>query len=209
MPTSPWTNIPTILNIVMELAPRPTKVLDVGIGYGKFGFLLREYLTYWNSPDEARSVTVDGIEGFPDYVQALQRQIYDRIFIGDAREVLRQIPDDSYDLVVMVDVIEHFNVPDGSAVLTECQRVGKAVIVSTPRQFWTQGDSWGNEYERHKSLWTRRDFVARGAVAVNKSENWIAVFARSPYQERFTTRYRIWKLGQKWIPRSLRTALGK
>jgi hypothetical protein len=61
MPTSRWDSIPAIVDIVMNLEPTPAKILDVGIGYGKFGFLAREYLTFWNSPDSARVVTVDGV----------------------------------------------------------------------------------------------------------------------------------------------------
>lgn len=147
---------------------------------------------------------IDGIEAFPDYVQSLQREIYDQIMIGDARVILHQLPDDLYDLVVMVDVIEHMTTQDGFAALTDCQRVGKVVIVSTPRQFWKQEASWGNEHERHLSLWTRQDFVRAGAVKVARTENWVAVFARSPYKERFTTRYRLWKLSRRWVRPSRR-----
>lgn len=41
MPTSPFANIPLILETALGLVPKPQSVLDVGIGYGKFGFLLR------------------------------------------------------------------------------------------------------------------------------------------------------------------------
>src|SRR6266496_4491275 len=117
MPTSPWNSIPTILDVAMNLEPRPSKVLDVGIGYGKFGFLSREYLTFWNSPDEARTVQVDGVEAFAGYVGALQEHIYDHVFLGDARDVLPTLGDDSYDLVLMIDVIEHFDKAEGERVL--------------------------------------------------------------------------------------------
>lgn len=117
----------------MNLAPRPNRVLDIGIGYVKFGFLLRKYLTYWNSPAESRPVQIDAIEAFPQYIGLIQRQIHEQIFIGDAREVLPRLRDDSYNLVLMVDVLEHFDKADGAKAIAECQRIGQATIVSTPQ----------------------------------------------------------------------------
>jgi SAM-dependent methyltransferase len=200
MPTSPWSNIPAIFEIVMTLHPRPCRVLDVGIGYGKFGFLCKEYIGFWNSPDKRQPVSVDGIEAFPSYVSCLQREIYDQIFIGDAREILPQLSGDSYDLVILIDVLEHFERADAVRVLAECQRVGKVVVVSTPRRFWPQQASWGNPFECHRSLWRRTDLLSLGAVHVRKGENWIGVFARPPYRERFTLAHRVWQRTHDWVP---------
>ncbi len=204
MPTSPWDSIPAILDIVMNLEPTPAKVLDVGIGYGKFGFLAREYLTFWNSPDSARLVTVDGVEAFPNYVGTLQKEIYDHVFLGDAYELLPALPSDSYDLLLMIDVIEHFEKPAGRKIVQECCRISKAVVISTPREFWHQDDSWGNPFETHRSLWSKHDLLNAGAVRVIGRENWIATFARSPYRERFTRRYQMWTLGNRYCPAWLR-----
>jgi SAM-dependent methyltransferase len=208
MPTSPWDSIPAIFEIVMNLEPRPKRVLDIGVGHGKFGFLSREYLSFWNSPGEAGAVRVDGVEAFPDYIGELQRQIYDQIFLGDAREVLPTLATDSYDLVLMVDVIEHFEKGDGQKILQECCRVGRAVVISTPREFWHQDGSLGNPYETHKSLWTKRDFLDAGAVSVAGGENWIATFAKPPYSEQFTRRYHLWSIGNRYCPAWLRPAVG-
>ncbi|HYJ86791.1 MAG TPA: class I SAM-dependent methyltransferase [Pyrinomonadaceae bacterium] len=204
MPTSPWDSIPTIFDIVMSLEPRPTRVLDVGIGYGKFGFLAREYLTFWNSPESVRRVQVDGVEAFAGYVGTLQEQIYDHVFLGDARDVLPTLDTDAYDLVLMIDVLEHFEKGAGRKVVQECCRVGKAVVISTPRQFWHQDDSWGNPFETHLSLWSKRDLLEAGAVRVAGKENWIATFARAPYRERFTRRYELWSIGNRYCPSWLR-----
>src|SRR5262249_3434676 len=106
----------------------------------------------------------------------------------------------SYDLVLLIDVLEHFEPAEAAKIAVECGRVGKVAIISTPRQFWPQGDSWGNPYERHRSLWTRRDLLKLGAVRVLRAENWIAVFAQDPYRERFTYRYQLWRLANRWLP---------
>ena len=204
MPTSPWTNIAPILEIILDLQPRPSRVLDIGIGYGKFGFLCREYLAYWNSPEEPRPILVDGVEAFPQYVGPLQREIYNQIFTGDAREILPRLAENSYDLVLLIDVLEHFERNVAAKIARECQRVGRVAIISTPTQFWPQEDSWDNPYERHKSLWSKKDLLRLGAVRVRRAENWIAVFAKPPYRDTFTWHYRLWRLGNSYIPAGLR-----
>src|ERR1017187_7491474 len=102
MPTSPWSNITPILDLIMDLSPRPTRVLDVGVGCGKFGLLCKEYLGFWNSPDSQRPVVVDGIEAFPAYLGASQRAIYDSLHVGDARAILPRFTTDAYDLVLLI-----------------------------------------------------------------------------------------------------------
>lgn len=205
MPTSPWSNITPILDLIMDLSPRPTRVLDVGVGCGKFGLLCKEYLGFWNSPDTQRPVVVDGIEAFPAYLGAPQRAIYDSLHVGDAREILPRLPTDAYDLVLLVDVLEHFSRPDGFGILSECRRVGKVFVVSTPREYWPQEDSWGNPYERHQSLWRGHDFRRMGATRVTRAENWLGVFAKTPYAERMTLYYRLWRLGHGFWPAPLLT----
>jgi hypothetical protein len=71
MPTSNPQNISRILEMVIALRPCP--VLDVGVGTGKMGSLLWEYLDLvvwgddklWPPPRRSR---IDGIEGYAAYV---------------------------------------------------------------------------------------------------------------------------------------------
>ncbi len=199
MPTSIWTSLSFILNEIMKLSPTPQSVLDVGLGSGKYGFLCREYLTYWNSP-VPRRITIHGIEAFPDYITPLQKQIYDEIFIGDALSILGSLGTQSYDLLLLIDVLEHFEKTVGHDLLRECQRVAKAVIVSTPSQFWPQGENWGNAAEKHLCLWTKHELKKCGARRVFKKENWIGIFVRPPYDEPFRLRVRLWRLAHKLFP---------
>ena len=139
MPSSPWTSITDILDIMMALTPRPKSVLDIGIGNGKYGFLAKEYLHYWGRRYEQDWKSNDpykivGIEAFPDYVEDIHHLIYDDIKIGDALQILPTLFKFQYDLVFMIDVLEHFDENIGKTVLSECQRVGKATIISTPRE---------------------------------------------------------------------------
>jgi len=192
MPTSTWRSITTILDIIMDLDPRPTRVLDVGIGSGKYGLLCREYLQFWENHlfRHPEKVVIDGIEVFPDYIGDLQRQIYDHIFIGDAANILPQLEYDSYDLVLLIDVIEHFEKAAGQKVLQECQRIAPVLIVSTPRVLVHQPAKWGNPAEEHRALWTRRDLKNCGACWFTIAGTQIAVFARGEYRWQFRPLFR-------------------
>ncbi|MFH1034253.1 MAG: class I SAM-dependent methyltransferase [Pseudomonadota bacterium] len=152
MPSSHPMQINEVLNLIMTLNPQ--SLLDVGVGFGKFGFLAREYLELWDGREAYGDWRrrVDGVEGHGAYITDLHRQIYNHIHIGDARLVLPRIQD-RYDLVLLVDIIEHFNLEDGTALLRQCLRVGRNLLVATPRNFHQQQDAFDNPLERHQFHW--------------------------------------------------------
>ena len=160
MPTSSLHQISDIVEMIVAADPR--SVLDVGVGFGKYGVLAREYLELL----DGRAVyadwrrRIDGIEIFSDYLTGLHRSVYDRIMVGDAAEILPTVPDHEYDLVLLVDVLEHFTPAVGERVLDASLRAGRNVIVSTPLRFFTQ-EGFGNPHEQHRSHWTRADLLAR------------------------------------------------
>ncbi len=155
MPTCDPSVIPTIVREMMRL--RPASVLDVGVGMGKFGLLTREYLEGWGHHRYCRDrwqVQLDGCEIFPQYIQPWHREIYDNLHLGDIRGYPFRAP---YDLVLMVDVIEHFPKPDGLKLLRDL--AAKTIIVSTPN-FKTRGVGRNKEnvHQDHLSVWTAADF---------------------------------------------------
>lgn len=162
MPSSRPELIPFIINIVMQLQPR--SILEIGTGFGKYGFLFREYLDIWGAAaDHERlhrrnwQVRIDGIEYFPAYISDLQRQIYDHLIVGDAMQEIDTLG--SYDLIFLGDVIEHFPKEDGQRLLEKClAHAQRMVMISTPNYFNPQGPEYGNERETHHCLWTREDF---------------------------------------------------
>jgi len=164
MPSSRPELIPFIINFVMELQPR--SILEVGTGFGKYGFLFREYLDIWGAAaNPARlqrsgwQVRIDGIECFAPYISSLQREVYDRIIIGDAQVEIDRLG--SYDLVFLGDVIEHFPKTAGGILLDKCRaHAERAVLVTTPNYFHAQGPEYGNERETHHCLWTAEDFAS-------------------------------------------------
>jgi len=159
MPSSAPNQINQIVQLMMML--KPQSVLDIGIGFGKFGFLAREYLELWdgrNKYDDWQR-RIDGIEANEAYVTDLQKLIYSNIYIGNALEVLPKI-DHIYDLLMMVDIFEHFTPEEGQKLFSECRRKSKAILISTPKVVKAQDDVFDNEYEQHRSQWHEQNFIA-------------------------------------------------
>lgn len=135
---------------------RPQRVLDVGVGLGKWGFLMREALDLIEgrvAREDWRTV-IDGIDAHR-YDSPLLDWVYDSVRIGDAREVAASLA--GYDLVVMGDVIEHMEKSDGLALLGTLLERNRNVIVTTPRTFFEQ-DCADNPFQRHLSGWRIADF---------------------------------------------------
>jgi len=158
MPTSHPFQINEIVSIIR--AVNPQKLLDIGIGFGKYGFLAREYLELWDGRNQYNKWirTIDGIEIFEPYITALQYYIYDNIFIGDAIEIL-PILTKHYNLMLLVDVLEHFNKADGIDLLQECIVHSDNILISVPNDIGNQKDAFGNIYETHRFQWEPNHFI--------------------------------------------------
>jgi len=172
MPSSHPNQISRIMQIVLRR--KPDSVLDIGIGFGKYGFLCREYLELWDGREAYRDWKrrIDGIEVFEAYVTDLQRRIYDRIYIGDALDVLPSI-DGVYDLILLIDVLEHFSFADGCRLLEACRVKGRGVLVATPKQVRAQGAAFGNEHETHRFQWRPEHLAFLDLELVNHPNKYI------------------------------------
>ena len=164
MPSSRPNTIPTVIHLLRQL--KPQSILDVGVGFGKWGHLFREYTDILEAErDPARyrrenwRVRIDGIEGHTAYLTEMHRFLYNEIHVGDAGALMKALP--NYDLIFLGDIIEHFEKAAGMELLHDAfVRADKAVIVSTPKFETEQDDLCGNELERHRSLWNAKDFTA-------------------------------------------------
>ena len=163
MPSSRPNTIPTVIHLVRQL--RPQSILDIGVGFGKWGHLFREYTDIQEAEhDPSRyqrqnwQVRIDGIEGHAAYLTEMHRYLYNEIYLGDALELIKKAS--NYDLIFLGDIIEHLEKPTGLELLKEAfEHACKAVIVSTPKYETGQADLCGNELERHRSLWRDRKSV--------------------------------------------------
>jgi len=141
------------------LVLKADSILDVGVGFGKYGLLLREYLELW----DGRGVynqwkrRIDGIEAVRGYLTAVHHYIYDHIYVGYALEVVPTLRE-RYDLILLKDIIEHFSMEDGLRLKQCTTERGRNVLISTPKSVSIQSNAFGNPYETHRSQWTKADF---------------------------------------------------
>src|SRR6478736_1120466 len=149
--------------IVAELVKKaPTKVLDAGIGFGFYGSAVRQWI---NSGVKPYATELIGIEGFPEYKSPCW-DLYDRVFEKDIRgfgEFYLESP--TFDFIIFSDVIEHFNKEEGVIILNkfiDSLKPNGVLMVGTPGVFCEQGAVYGNDLERHRSLWKAEDFRSLG-----------------------------------------------
>ena len=166
MPTSNWQNIGESIELIRKWMP--ASVLDVGCGFGRWGFLCREFLELWEGRcfKPEWKVRIDAIEGFEAYLSPVQRHLYDTVHVGNAKDVLPRLG--SYDLVILGDVLEHFAREDALAFLAACRDhltpKGHVLIHIPLGEEWEQGDGpGGNVLERHLSAWTLQELKDLGA----------------------------------------------
>ena len=143
VPSSYLGNVAAIMRTIADLDP--ARMLDVGTGYGRYAFLFRERV------DDFRwERRLDGVEVHPEYVERSRTgYLYDHLYEGDFLSV--EI-DGTYDLVTMIDVLEHFDDAGGERALDRAMSLAPAVLVATPLEF-VQGALHDNPYEEHRSEW--------------------------------------------------------
>lgn len=152
MPSSDHRQIPIVVQTYLDL--HPESILDIGCGWGKYGLLAREYLRDcpW-MPNWVTVKKVDAVEVFDKYITDIHRKIYDNIYIGDITEL--EIGE--YDLILLVDVIEHIEKSKALELVENLKRKGKLLII-TPKEFMVHPERYGNKHEEHISHFTYKDF---------------------------------------------------
>lgn len=175
MPTSHPDQLNEIVRLIMLADPK--MLLDVGVGFGKYGLLAREYLELWDGRERYRqwSRRIDGIEAFGGYLTPVHDFVYNRVYVGDALEVLPAL-DHHYDLALLIDVLEHFDYEDGRRLLSECRRRARNLLVSTPKRVGAQREAFGNPYETHRFEWQRRHLTSFGDAFFVPNAHSINVF---------------------------------
>ena len=156
MPTSDFANIAPIMSEVHRLQPEST--IELGIGFGKFGVLCREMLDgiYGRCRPDQWQRRIDGIEIFEPYRNPAW-ECYDVVKICDFSAQVVFIS--GYDLVLMIDSLEHLEPAAGETFLAHLVERNRHVIVSVPNGPMPQNEAvFGNEYERHLTTYCGREF---------------------------------------------------
>ena len=169
MPSSIAENILPVIVLVQKI--NPSSILDIGVGFGKWGMLCREYLDIWNMRIDKRDwkVFIGGIEICDKYITDHQKYIYNEITIGNACDILPNLG--NYNLIIANDVIEHIEKSKAVDLIKCMQSKSDYIIISLPL-----GDNWlgttpmvtnVNSYEEHISSWdqTQMEDLGFGLVA--------------------------------------------
>jgi len=155
MPCSSHLGLSLALDRVVAMRPR--RVLDVGVGLRKWGFLLREAFDYIHGRFEREEwqLKIDGIDAHR-YDSPLLDWVYDDVRFVDVLDVVGELA--GYDVVVIGDAIEHFQKDQGLSLLDALLRQNRNVVLTTPLEFFDQHRD-DNPYENHRSHWTIDDFA--------------------------------------------------
>jgi hypothetical protein len=166
MPIGSFTVIPHVARQLV--AQRPGSVLDLGIGSGFYGAVVRQWVDQGVRP---WSTFLVGVEGWADYRNPLW-DLYNVVVIDTIFAYFKRFQD-LFDCVILGDVLEHFDLSEGFDLLSQAQaRVarGGTLIVATPAVFCEQSAVYGNELERHRSSWSATALESRGFRTVLSGE---------------------------------------
>jgi hypothetical protein len=199
MPTSDTAQISTILDLIQILNPK--SLLDIGCGWGKYGFLSREYLMgmYWDK----NTVLIEAVEGYEKNINSLQWEIYNNVYICNALDFDKYLKRE-YDLILLIDVFEHFSKEDGIKVIKKLREKSKNLLISIPRYVTIQkgySDDAG-KFEEHRAFWTRKMFKEFGncIIVPNNARKTIVLYSRNSEIKEEVRNFVREKLVSKFLP---------
>jgi SAM-dependent methyltransferase len=153
---------PKLISYILPIVEESV-ILDVGCGYGKWGYLLK--VDYWYTKSGRRGSELKYIVGVDSYIKYLQfvkhHKIYDDVVLCDAKYL--PFRNRVFNTVLLLEVIEHMLKQEGVKLLKEAEQLAdRLVIVSTPAYFIRQGARDQNPSQKHLSKWSIKDFLKLG-----------------------------------------------
>lgn len=158
MPIGSYAAVPALTEVLLRHQPR--SVLDLGIGFGGGGVIVREWLDLGIRSWKTYLV---GVEAWADYRNPVW-DLYNVVYVQTIEEFLAS-NDESFDAILFTDVLEHFEHDAGYKILESVKaRVcdGGHLLVATPAQPHPQAAMYGNPWEEHRSLWTAAELETLG-----------------------------------------------
>jgi SAM-dependent methyltransferase len=157
-----------LLDFLHEQIEEGASVLDLGCGDKFYSNGLKDRAS--------RVVTVDAWPATePDILM-------------DVTKAALPFKDKEFDVVLMLDFIEHIDKEEGLGVITEAQRVGSKIILLTPT-IWSDNAKniknpktvyYNNTFNLHRSLWSAEDFKGWDHHGVLGRRYIVATWAGAP-----------------------------
>jgi hypothetical protein len=122
-------------------------VIDIGPGAGAYAKLIREL--------NFRPYLI-GIEIFAPYVERFGLiQLYNEVLVYDGYKYLRDNPR-TYDLVLLGDIVEHFQKENAIELVSFAQIKSKFVFISIPCK--VKGRAWSKGWKQTQSEWMENNY---------------------------------------------------
>jgi len=144
----------------------PRRVIDAGCGFGRWGFLLREFCDIWNCRERPADwqLHLTALEAHAPNIRAHHHFLYNAVVLGEAQRFFAQTQE-RWDLAILGDMVEHMPKEEGLRLYADAGRVARAVLTVLPLGTdWPQDDKYGNPYERHRSTWELGELEPLGLV---------------------------------------------
>ena len=155
-------NIPIILETIRN---KDFKfIVDVGVGMGKYGLLIREqYLSAKAEKGDLSpfdDIVIDAIEDtkyFLKFRHGLLFSIYNDVFINDVFESVDILEDKKYDIVLLIDTVEHWEKEKTLQLLRKINQYSN-ILISTPKRASMYTKHYYGDPRHHITQWNESDF---------------------------------------------------
>lgn len=174
MLTSFPSNIVPILQAVVDT--RATKIIDIGVAWGKYGLLIKEAIASVRSESgdlspDMKDLIIGGVEsGEYFYNKPHIHEIYDPLYCEDMFKIDPFIYS-QYQLVLLIDVIEHHSKEKIHEFLSN---IKTRILISTPKNtvMYTHRHY---DIDVHVSQWTPEDFKQYSKIDYSTPDSWIYI----------------------------------
>ena len=93
-----------------------------------------------------------GVDIFDEYIEKSNKnKVHSKYIKADILEI--DFPNDSFDCILLMDVVEHLEKDDFIKLIPKLEKWSKKVIILTPNGFTDNDMHDGNEHQIHKSGW--------------------------------------------------------
>jgi predicted TPR repeat methyltransferase len=123
-----------------------TKMLDVGVGAGRYGRMLSDFFY------------IDAVEIHAPYIERFNlNEIYNNVYNAN----ILAFDFSPYDYIIMGDILEHIPKYEAMNLVGKINSAGKKLLVAVPYMY-EQGESEGNVHEiHHQADLTHEIFLER------------------------------------------------